>query len=184
MFNNDVPLRVERNAICLSTRYLGTSRCFVWVGWWFGPTDNDTGRVVETRDLMQRHYDYVPYGMFVGNLGSTGRFTEALINELGDGYYRLRLDGWPEGVYRFNYHGPDHIASPDGTPLSGRRDANVSWARWWSDDVPFPARSQIRDFVYEEPNGAGHCFRVLIDRDRTVRPFGNLDAHKNQKEST
>lgn len=172
---NEVPIKVEKNLIGLSTRYLESATAFVWVGWWFGPTDNDNGRVLETRDLMHRYYDYVPHGMSVGNLDGNGRFTTPLIDELANGYFALRLVGWPEGIYRFNYHGPQQR----GFAVEGqRRDSEVLWARWWSDDVPFPAKSQIQDFVYEEPNRAGHCFRVLIDRDRSVKPFGNLDSIK------
>lgn len=175
MPDNEVPIKVERDLIQLSTRYLGTSEAYVWVGLSFGPLDNDDVRVLETRDLMHRYYPYIPYGMMVGNVGSSGWFIMPLIDELANGYYLLRVDLWPEGIYRFNYHSRANVVSPSGFPLTGKRDGHVSWSRWWSDDTPQPVKDKIRDFVYVEPNRAGHCFRVLIDRDRSIKPFGNLD---------
>ncbi len=176
MKDNSVPIVVGRNMVLLSTRYLGTAEAYVWVGWGTGPQDNSDHRVQETRALMKKYYPYVPYGMMVGNYDHTDTFNAPLIDDLASGYYGLRLDHWPEGVHRLNYHGPPNKRSPSGFPLTSERDGHVSWARWYS-ETPERVIATVRDFIYREPNGAGLCFRILIDRDRTIKPFGNLDIH-------
>lgn len=170
------PIKVERNLIRLAKAYLGTDDCFVWVGLAYEPTYKSLALPSEVAVLMGKYFPLMPYGMHVGNPSSNGKLLEPLFDEDADGYYELRLELWPEGIYRLNYHGPLDQLSPFGNPqlLNG-----VSWAWWGPDHVDPGVAESVRDFVYKNTDGS-YCFRVLIDRDRSVKPFGNQSTIRKE----
>jgi hypothetical protein len=90
-------IKTQKDRLFLSTALLGSERAWLWVGFGFGPKDNDDERVLATRRLMERYYPYVPYGMGVGNKKEDGTMA-AIADSNGDGYYEVDLSWWPEGA--------------------------------------------------------------------------------------
>ncbi len=177
MTTNEAPIRVARDAVWFSDRYLGTDRILVWVGHGFDPLDNKDDRVRETRDLMKRHYPHVPYGLSVGNYrGPTPITLDTPVSfepiEVSDGYFRLDVSWWPAGVYRLNYHGLPGVQTTRGTTLNPNRDHEVSWPIFW-EQWDEETRKMAEGYVHQELNGAGKCFRILIRPDRSVEAFGD-----------
>lgn len=161
------PIQVSRNKIEFAYEYLGSDSAYVWVGHGFDPLDNDDGRVEVMRQLMSKYYPHIPYGLNVDNKSESG---EVVPLSIQNGYYQLDVSWWPEGVYRLNYHSLLGVASDKGTPLSRNRDQDVSWAKWDT------TSEEVRPYLHKEKNGAGYCFRVLINPDRSILPFGDLQA--------
>lgn len=121
--------------------------------------------VKETRELMAKYFDHIPYGANVGNRKSDNTMLP-VTDEDGDGYYDLDVSWWPEGVYRLNYHSVPGQESPHGSSLSTERDHDVSWPKWLD-----AIDEESKPFLHEEKNGAGFCFRILIRPDRTIEAF-------------
>lgn len=168
-----IPIHVEKDRLYFAKELLETDEALLWVGHGFDPLDNDDTRVKETRELMERHYPHVPYGMSVGNRMPDGAKTPIGLNS--DGYYEVDVSWWPEEVYRLNIHTLPGIQSPVGTKLDpARRDWDVSWPLWWS-EWDEEAREKARPFLHKEKNGAGSGFRILIRPERTIEPFGDVD---------
>ncbi|NTW15022.1 MAG: hypothetical protein HGA38_01475 [Candidatus Moranbacteria bacterium] len=170
----ETPIILSRNLIRLAVSYLDSEQAFAWVGHGTGPEDNDDVRVAEDRAHMERYYPDIPFGLNVGNRKSDRSF-DPLVDEDGDGFYELHVDWWPEGVYRFNYHGLPGEASSVGSVLLERRDGEVLWPRFyesWDEET----RKAFLPFIYQERNGNGYCYRVLIRADRSIEPFGNIPS--------
>ena len=162
-------IRTEKNTLFVSFELLQTPRAWAWVGFGWGPRDNDDDRVTETRVLMEKFYPYIPYGMFIGNTGSDGSKIPA---EQEDGFYRLDLSEWSEGVYRLSFHTELNVPSTVGSVLnSNLRDRNVSWMPL--ERILEQGSHEERAFLHREENGAGFSIRILIWPDRTVSAFGD-----------
>lgn len=165
-------LQTGLNTLKLSKKLLGTEEAWLWVGFGFGPKDNDDERVLKTRELMEKYYPYVPYGMWVGNRRADGSM-EAIVDTDSDGYYGIDLSWWPEGAYRLNVHTQAGEASSVGSVLREQRDGEVSWAPLDSDIWNDEEKESLRPFLYKEENGAGYSLRILIKPNRTVEAFGD-----------
>ena len=158
-------IKIENQLVKFSEKLLGTPEVWLWVGGAYGPQDNDDQRVKETRELMEKYYPYVPYGMWVGNKAGT---TMAPLT-LSDGFYILDTSWWPVGVYRINLHASAGVESPFGSKLHPeRRDQDCSWA-------PLEIfKDEIQTFLHQEENGAGLSIRFLIRPNRTIEAFGDM----------
>jgi hypothetical protein len=165
-----MPIKTGKNVLKLSDKLLGTEEAWLWVGSAYGPIDNDDARVKETRELMEKYYPYVPYGMWVGN--KEGEKMIALKNK--DGFYEVDLSWWPVGSYRINLHTNVGEESPYGSKLNPeKRDQDCSWApidskQWGAED-----NASLQPFLHTEENGAGTSVRILIRPDRGVEAFGD-----------
>lgn len=165
-------IKIENNFIKFSKKLLGTKEAWLWVGFGFGPIDNDDERVKETRDLMAKYYSYVPYGMWVGNK-ENGQLV-SLKDTDNDGYYKVDLSWWPVGAYRMNLHTNAREESPYGSALnSERRDHDVSWAPIDSEQWSKEENESIKPFLHKEENNAGFSIRILIRPNRTIEVFGD-----------
>ncbi len=159
-------ITLENHTVNFSEKLLGSKEAWVWVGSAYSPKDNDDDRVRETRDLMKKYYDYVPYGMWVGNR------KEGVMKplELQDGYYTLDTSWWPVGVYRINLHTSAGKESPSGSKLHpSQRDLECSWAPLEN------FKEELWPFLHKEENGAGYSLRFLIRPNRLVEPFGDTE---------
>ncbi len=135
------------------------------MGTGYGPTDNNNERVKETRELMDRYYSYVPYGMWVGN--KNGDEMKPLVEE--DSFYNVDVSWWPVGAYRFNIHTKAGEQAPFGSELHlENRDQDCSWAKLES------LENELVDFLHKEENGAGFSIRILIRPDRSIEAFGDV----------
>jgi hypothetical protein len=152
------------NQVSFSKELLGTDEAWLWVGSAYSPLDNDDRRVKETRDLMEKCYSHVPYGMRVGN--KVGEAMEPM--RVVDGQYVLDVSWWPVGAYRLNLHTAAGIESPYGSKLhTENRDQDCSWAALEN------FKDQLSKFLHTEENGAGSSIRILIRPDRSVEAFGD-----------
>jgi hypothetical protein len=159
-------IELATNKIRFSKKLLGTEEAWLWVGSAYGPIDNDDERVRATRELMEKYYPYVPYGMWVGN--REGDTMISLKNT--NGSYMLDLDWWPVGVYRINLHTAAGIESPFGSKLHPeKRDQDCSWTSLESSHW----ESELKPFLHQEENGAGYSLRFLIRPDRSIEPLGD-----------
>ncbi len=159
-------VELSTNQIKFSKELLGAETAWLWVGSGYSPLDNDDNRVKETRELMEKYYPYVPYGMWVGN--KAGNEMKPL--ELREEGYTLDLSWWPVGVYRMNLHTGAGIESPFGSKLHPeKRDQECSWS-------PLETfQNELKSFLHKEENGAGYSIRFLIRPDRSVEPFGDYN---------
>ena len=163
-------ISTEKNLLKLSTQLLGTDEAWVWVGSAYSPLDNDDTRVRETRELMEKYYAYIPYGMWVGN--KEGEQMIALKN--ANGFYEIDLSWWPVGSYRMNLHTNVGEESPYGSKLNPeKRDQDCSWAPIDSEQWSQEENENLRPFLHKEENGAGSSIRILIRPDRSVEAFGD-----------
>lgn len=121
----------------------------------------------ETRELMERYYPHVPYGMWVGNqVGDT--MNPPLLDT--SEWYTLDLSWWPVGVYRVNLHTVAGVESPFGSKLHpNKRDQDYPWSplKKFSDE--------LRIFLHQKENRAGYSLRFLIRPDRTIKSLGDTE---------
>lgn len=158
-------IELALNEIRFSGKLLGSEEAWLWVGSAYSPADNDDERVRASRELMEKYYPHVPYGMWVGN-----REDNRIVPLQGkDGYYVLNLGWWPVGVYRINLHTSSGIESPFGSKLHPEnRDQDCSW-------TPLESfTEELKPFLHKEENGAGYSLRFLIRPDRSIEPFGDV----------
>lgn len=166
-------IKIKRNSIEFSKKLLGTEEAWLWVGTSYGPKDNDDTRVKETRELMQKYYPYIPYGMWIGN--KEAEQTRPLKDTANSGYYTADLSWWPAGAYRMNLHTKVGEESPLGSQLHPeKRDQECSWASLESGQWNTEESASIRPFIHKEENGAGSSIRILIRPDRSIEAFGDL----------
>lgn len=164
-------IETGKNVLKLSEKLLGTQEAWLWVGSAYSPLDNDDTRVKETRELMEKYYPHVPYGMWVGN--KTGENMVALENV--SGFYETDLSWWPVGAYRLNLHTNVGEESPHGSSLHPeKRDQDCSWAKIDSEGWSEEQKATLRPFLHREENGAGSSLRILIRPDRSVEAFGDM----------
>ncbi len=166
-------IKIEKNCIKFSKKLLDSEEAWLWVGSAYGPLDNDDQRVKDTRELMEKYYPYVPYGMWVGN--KNGEKMIALSDTDRDGYYKADLSWWPVGSYRMNLHTNQGEESPYGSQLHpDKRDQECSWAPIDSNQWSEEENAHMKAFLHTEENGAGASVRILIRPDRSVEAFGDL----------
>ncbi len=161
-----LPIRIQQNKILLAKAYLGSDQAFVWIGpHEIGPSDDDDDRVVRDRQLAEEAWQ-------IGQTKRPSGINAFVITDTdGDGYYELDTTGWEPGCYRFMYHGKENAETPFGTDLDPeKRDLQYSWAK-----IPDQVRdqSELKPFVYWEPNGRGFCFRVEVMQTGEVFPAGS-----------
>jgi hypothetical protein len=158
-------IELATNQIRFSQDLLGTDEAWLWVGSAYSPLDNDDARVRETRELMEKYYPYVPYGMQVGNKTSDGMKPM----RASEGYYTLDVSWWPVGSYRLNLHTAPGVESPFGSKLHPEhRDQDCSWATLEN------FKDELLPFFHTEENGAGLSIRILIRPDRSIEAFGDM----------
>ena len=163
-------IETDKNVLKLSLKLLGTEEAWLWVGSAYSPLDNDDTRVKETRELMEKYYPYVPYGIWVGN--KKGEKMDALKNT--NGFYVVDLSWWPAGSYRLNLHTKAGEESLYGSKLKPeKRDQDCSWAPIDSEQWIQEENENLRPFLHTEENGAGSSLRILIRPDRSVEAFGD-----------
>lgn len=164
-------IETGKNTLKLSEKLLGTNEAWLWVGSAYSPLDNDDTRVKETRELMEKYYPHVPYGMWVGN--KEGEKMLTLKNN--DGFYEVNLSWWPVGAYRLNLHTNTGEESPHGSPLHPeKRDQDCSWAPIDSQEWSEQQKTTLQPFLHREENGAGSSLRILIRPDRSIEAFGDV----------
>jgi hypothetical protein len=157
-------IQLSKNTIQFSKQLLGSEEAFVWVGFGFDPKDNDDIRVRETRELMQKYYSHIPYGMGVGNSQENWKAPV----QAKEGAYTFDVSWWPVGVYRLNLHGEKGRPTPFGSELyPENRDQDCSWAKLES------YQDELRDFLHQEDNGAGYSIRIFIRPDRGIQALGD-----------
>lgn len=160
-----------KNIVRLSDKLLGSEEAWLWVGSAYSPLDNDDTRVKENRELMEKYYPYVPYGMWVGN--REDEKMTALKND--NGFYNVDLSWWPVGSYRMNLHTNAGEESSYGSKLNPeKRDHDCSWASIDSEQWSEEDNASIRPFLHKEENGASFSLRILIRPDRSVEAFGDI----------
>lgn len=163
-------IKIENQLIQFSQKLLGTDEAWVWVGSGYSPMDNNDERVKETRALMEKYYNFVPYGMWVGNK----KEETAVPLILENAYYTLDTSWWPVGVYRLNLHTNAGQESPYGSKLRPeKRDLDCSWAPIDSEQWTEEEKESLRPFLHKEENGAGSSLRILIRPDHTIEALGD-----------
>lgn len=160
-----IPIKIVGTKILLAKKYLGLDEAQIWIGPdEEGPTDDDDEKVLLRRKKAEENY----------KLGRTKRPSGISIFSIkdddSDGYYELETSDWKSGLYRFNYHGKANEKSLHGSKLNlAKRDLEYSWAVFSDEIINY---SEVKPFVYDEPNGRGFCFRVKIE-DNKIEPAGN-----------
>lgn len=148
----------DKNSLKISKRILESKEAWIWVGFGFGPRDNNNERIEETRELMKKYYSYVPYGMKIGNKNEEGE-TISIKDDDDDGYYKIDLNWWPAGVYRLNIYAD--------------KNRETKWGQLFNNDFNKEEKEEIDNFAHKEENGGGYSLRILIKPDRRVEPFGD-----------
>lgn len=159
------PIKIRGSKVLLAKKYLEMDEAWVWIGSdEEGSVDDNDEKVLAKRKKAEEDY----------KSGKTKRPSGInvfkIIDADNDGYYELETKNWESGMYRLNYHGAENQKSPSGSKLDlTKRDLQYSWAVFPHEVIDLP---EVKQFIYDEPNGRGFCFRVKIENGK-IAAAGN-----------